>query len=138
MLANTLNTNEVKNAAGTEVEFQHRRQEGQLHEWAQINETFNLPHRLIVSHREKGVGVAAVRSSAVIVSKTVIAADGITPVTIKGTLSLNIPVGKLSSSTETKNVLAEIMSFVASLGASTTILYDCSGNGAGALVDGGL
>jgi hypothetical protein len=51
---------------------------------------------------------------------------------------LDIPVGDISANTEPKNVLANLMSFIASLGASTTILFDCTGNGADALVNGGL
>lgn len=137
MLSNTLNTNEVKNAAGTEVEFHSLQSLGRTHEYAQINETYNRKHRLLVSHRETGVGALLVRNSAVIVTKTVTADDGVTAVTIKGTQSMTIPVGRLASNTEAKNVLAELMSFIASNG-GTTILYDCSGNGASALIDGSL
>jgi hypothetical protein len=36
------------------------------------------------------------------------------------------------------NVVANVMSFAASLGASTTILYDCTGNGAVTLLSGQL
>jgi hypothetical protein len=53
-------------------------------------------------------------------------------------LTLDIPVGDIADFSETKNVLAELLSFCASLGASTTILYDCTGNGAATLINGTL
>jgi len=139
MLSNTLNTNEVKNSAGTEVEFQSLAIQGRTHEFAQINETFSLPHRLTVKHREVGVGIKTQRQSAVQITKTVISpVDNITPVVIRATLSLSVPVGALNTATETKNVLAELLSFCATTGAATTVLFDCSGNGADALINGGI
>jgi len=69
--------------------------------------------------------------------KTIAGAD-LLPATVSAYAVLDIPVGDLSATTEAKNVLAELMSFCASLGASTTILYDCTGNGAVSLVTGGL
>lgn len=137
MLSNTLNTNEVKNAAGTEVEFSRLSTVGRTTEFSQIAETPNLPHRLKVSHLETGSGTKLRRRSVVRIDKTVAGADT-TPVKVTGYVVLDIPVGNLSATTEVKNVLAEVLSLCASLGASTTILYDCSGNGALCLVNGDL
>jgi len=139
MLSNTLNTNEIKNAAGTEVEFGHQRNEGRTRVFQQLLETPSAPHRLTISHAESGSGLRLVRRSLVRFDKTVISSvDNITPVIVSAYSNLVYPIGALSVKTEATNVLAELMSFMASLGASTTILYDCSGNGADALINGTL
>lgn len=137
MLSNTLNTNEIKDRSGTEVEFQRIGQNGRSTEFAQITETPIAPHRLKISHLESGAGTNKRRRSVVRFDKTVTGADSL-PVTVSAYAVLDIPVGDLSVYDEAKNVLAELMSFCASLGASTTILYDCTGNGAVSLVTGGL
>jgi hypothetical protein len=137
MLATTLNTNEVKNAAGTEEEFQRLGGVGRNVEYGLITETPQFQHRLLVGHQETGVGVSLVRRSRVGFRKVVAGANG-SPVLIESYNVLRIPVGNLSAFTEPKNVQANLMSFLASLGASTTILYDCTGNGAATLINGGL
>lgn len=48
------------------------------------------------------------------------------------------PVGALLALTEPTHNIAQLMSFVASLGASTTILYDGTGNGAQVLLNGDI
>lgn len=139
MLSNTLNTNEIKNAAGSEVEFQRLSTDGRKTEFGQVSETPSQPHRLLVSHQETGAGMKARRRSMVRFNKTVISGvDSSTPVMISAYTVVDAPVGALTANTEIANVLAELMSFCASLGASTTILYDCTGNGASVLVNGGL
>lgn len=139
MLSNTLNTNEIKNAAGTEVEFSRLSTSQRQTVFAQIAETPSLPHRLTISHIESGTGLKARRRSLVRFDKTVIAGvDNVTPVTISFYTVADIPVGAMTSITEATNTCAELVSFLASLGASTTILYDGTGNGATALLSGGL
>jgi hypothetical protein len=64
--------------------------------------------------------------------------DSVTPLTVSAYAVLDAPVGGLAANTEMANALAELMSFMASLGASTTILYDCTGNGAKTLLAGSL
>jgi hypothetical protein len=59
-------------------------------------------------------------------------------VTVSAYVVVDLPVGNLATFDEPKAVLAELMSFCASLGASTTILYDCTGNGAASLINGSL
>ena len=137
MLSNTLNTNEIKDRSGTEVEFQRISQNGRSTEFAQITETPIAPHRLKISHLESGASTNKRRRSVVRFDKTVTGADSL-PVTVSAYAVLDIPIGDLSVYDESKNVLAELMSFCASLGASTMILYDCTGNGAVSLVTGGL
>jgi len=139
MLSNTLNTNEIKNAAGTEVEFSRLSTSARTTEFSQIAETPALPHRLLISHQESGVGLKKRRRSLVRFDKTIVSTvDLVTPVTISVYAVADIPVGGLLAITEAANVTAELMSFLASLGASTTILYDGTGNGAAALLSGGL
>lgn len=137
MLANTLNTNEVKNAAGVEVEFTRLSTTARSTEFAQIGEVPNAPHRLKVSHTEVGKGVDLRRRSLIRIDKTVSGASG-TPRVVSTYHVLDFPVGDLAVDTEAKNVVAELMSFTATTGAATTVLFDCTGNGAAVLVGGGL
>jgi hypothetical protein len=136
-LANTLNTNEIKNAAGTEVEFGRISTNGRSTEYAVLTESPNAPHRLKISHQETGVGASLVRRSVVRFDKTVTGVSS-TPRVISAYMVLSAPVGDLSATTELANTIAELTSFCASLGASTTILFDGTGNGASTLISGGL
>lgn len=139
MLSNTLNTNEVKNAAGTEVEFTRLSIADRSTEFAMISESPALPHRLKIAHQESGSGLTKRRRSVVRIDKTVASTvDASVTVTVSAYMVLDTPVGALTASTEAANAIAEIMSFCASLGASTTILYDGTGNGAAALLSGGI
>jgi hypothetical protein len=139
MLSNTLNTNEIKNSAGTEIEFQRLSISDRQTVFAQITETPSAPHRLTISHLESGKALTKRRRSLVRFDKTVVSTvDNVTPVTISAYAVLDTPVGALVANTEPTNVVAELMSFLASLGASTTILYDGTGNGAAALLNGGV
>ena len=139
MLSNTLNTNEVKNAAGTEVEFQSLSIDQRKRIFSQITEVPSLPHRLSISHLETGVGLKGRRRSVVRVDKTVVSGvDSVTPITASAYLVLDLPVGGMSAITEGANVLAELLSFCATTGAGTTVLFDGTGNGANALLTGGL
>jgi hypothetical protein len=139
MLSNSLVTNEIKNSAGTEVEFSRLSIADRQTVFAQVNEAPSAPHRLTISHSESGSGLKLRRRSLVRFDKTVISSvDSVTPVTISAYAVLDIPVGAMTTDAEAAHVLAELMSFLASLGASTTILYDGTGNGGVALLKGGL
>lgn len=136
----TLNTNEVKNSAGTELEFTRRSTgPGSALEFAYSAEVPSLPYRLLINHQEIGSGVKRVRRSRVGFNRTLISTvDSVTPAMIQCYTVCVVPVGHLAASTEVANVIANQMSFLASLGASTTILYDCTGNGASTLLNGSL
>lgn len=139
MLSNTLNTNEIKNAAGAEVEFARISSGPRQTEFAQITESPSAPHRLVISHQETGSGKLLRRRSLVRFNKTVISTvDNVTPVTVSAYAILDAPVGALLASTEMSNTIAELMSFLSTTGAGTTVLFDCSGNGAATLLSGGL
>jgi hypothetical protein len=138
MLANTLNTNEVKNSAGTEVEFEHvENLPGRGRVFRQIGESPNLKHRFSIRHQELGSGADERRRSALQFIKEFAGVSGVERKVV-ATLTLDIPVGDISDLTNPTTVMAELMSFVASLGATTTILYDGTGNGAAALINGSL
>lgn len=139
MLSNTLNTNEVKNAAGTEQEFTRLGTLGRRTEFALIGESPSLQHRLTIQHVESGSGLKKRRRSNVRVDKTTISGvDSVTPITTTFSVVLDYPIGASSSSAVAADVIANGLSFLASLGASTTILYDGTGNGAKALIEGSL
>jgi len=139
MLSNTLNTNEIKNSTGAEVEFTRMSTEGRETEFKQVAESPSLTHRLKIKHQESGKLINLRRRSVVRFEKRVMrTVDTTLPVTISAYAVLDAPVGALTANTEMVHVLAELMSFCASLGASTTILYDGTGNGAVTLLQGDL
>jgi hypothetical protein len=139
MLTNTLNTNEIKNSAGTEVEFTRLSIADRSTVFAQISESPASPHRLTISHQESGSGIAKRRRSVVRFDKTVVSTvDSVTPVVVSAYIVLDHPVGGLVAAPEPTHGIADLLSFCASLGASTTILYDGTGNGATVLLSGGL
>lgn len=137
MLSNTLNTNEIKNAAGTEVEFESISVVDRKRVFKQIVEAPNAPHRLTISHSEVGVDSEKRRRSLVRFDKTV-SGVSLQPRIVTAYAVVDVPVGDLNADTETTNVLAELMSFLATTGAATTVLFDGTGNGATALIKGTL
>jgi len=139
MLSNTLNTNEVKNSAGTEVEFTRLSTSDRQTVFAQISETPSQPHRLVIAHQETGNAMKKRRRSVVRIDKTVISGvDSVTPITVSAYIVMDIPVGGMTTNAEAANAIAELLSFCATTGAGTTVLFDGSGNGANALLLGGL
>jgi hypothetical protein len=139
MLSNTLNTNEIKNAAGTEIEFSRLSTSERQTVFAQVTELPAQPHRLVISHQESGSGLSKRRRSLVRFDKTVISGvDATLSITISAYAVLDLPVGAMSAITEGTNALAELMSFLATTGAATTVLFDGTGNGASAMLTGGL
>lgn len=139
MLANTLSTNEIKNAAGTEQEFTRLSQGIRDTTFAAINEAPSAPHRLIIKHVESGKGVDLRRRSLCRFDKTVTGHVDVTKsVVVSAYVVLDLPVGQLDDWVAPKDVLANLMSFMASLGATTTILYDGTGSGAATLLSGTL
>lgn len=83
MLSNTLNTNEIKNAAGTEQEFQRLSQADRETVFGLITESPALPHRLSIKHQESGSGLTKRRRSVVRFDKTVMSTvDTAVPVTV--------------------------------------------------------
>lgn len=139
MLNNTLNTNEIKDKAGSEVEFTRLSTTDRSTVFAKVGESPSAPHRLTISHQETGTGMKKRRRSLIRFDKTSTAGvDSVTPITTSAYMVLDYPVGASTTSDEAANVLAELMSFCATTGAATTVLFDCTGNGARELLNGGL
>jgi hypothetical protein len=139
MLTNTLSTNEIKNAAGTEQEFGRISSSERQTVFSLLTESPSAPHRLSIAHTEIGSGLTKRRRSVVRFDKTVISTvDSVTPVVVTAYAVLDAPVGALVASTELANVLANLMSFLATTGGGTTVLFDGTGNGATALIAGSL
>jgi hypothetical protein len=139
MLSTTLNTNEIKNAAAVEQEFGRLSNEGRTAEYALLTESPGLQHRLSIKHREVGSGVDTRRQSVIRFHKEAMGQIDTTRKTDSiAQITVDIPIGNISDYTVIKDVLAELQSFVATTGAATTVLFDCTGNGAATLVNGSL
>lgn len=139
MLTDTLNTNEVKDSAGSEVEFTRLGIDSRSTEFAKISESPALPHRLKIAHQQSGSGIKQRRRSVVRFDKTVVSdVDDVTPVTVSAYMVLDAPIGALETPAELTNAVANVLSFCATTGAATTVLFDGTGNGAAALISGGL
>jgi hypothetical protein len=137
MLPTNLSTNEVKDAAGAELEFVRWAALDRKLVFASSGETEALPHRLTVNHQETGTGTDKVRRSVVRVDKSFTGPSGKQRKVSAYVVGV-VPIGDQTDDTETEMVLANLISFVASKGASTTILYDTSGYGAECLRSGSL
>lgn len=139
MLANTLNTNEIKDRAGVEVEFARISQGERKTEFAAIAETPSAPHRLNISHVEIGTGTDKRRRSLIRFDKTVSGqVDTTKSCTPAAYMVVDIPVGNLTSYDSVKDIIANLLSFCATTGAATTVLFDGTGNGASTAIGGSL
>lgn len=135
----TLNTNEVKNAAGVEIEFQRLSSSGRQLEFSVIAEAPATPHRIKIAHSEIGTGLTARRRSVLRVDKTIVGQiAGDKTAVVSAYAVVDAPIGQLAALSEVTNVVAELVSQLASKGASTTILYDGTGYGSEALINGSL
>lgn len=137
MLSNTLVTNEVKDRAGVEVEFQRLSTNNRDTTFAKVSESPDAPHRISIRHTEVGDGPSKRRRSNIQISKTVLGVSGAPRVHV-ASFTIDTPIGDISTYDDTKDVIANMLSFVATTGAATTVLFDCTGNGAAALVNGTL
>jgi len=139
MLANTLVTNEIKNASGTEQEFQRLKLGDGRTEFALIGESPAVPHRLIVSHQETGSGINRRRRSVIRFDKTAVSVyDGTRFVKDSCYVVMDRSIGDQSDDTVPKLLLANLMSFLATTGAGTTVLFDGTGTGASNLLSAGI
>lgn len=139
MLSNTLNTNEIKDSTGTEKEFSRLSTSDRSTEFAAIGESPARPHRLSIAHTEVGEGIKKRRRSVVRINKTVLSdVDTTLPVVVSGYCVLDAPVGALTTAAELAHVMAELNSFLSTTGAATAVLFDGTGNGTSALLNGSL
>lgn len=135
MLSNTLNTNEIKDASGAEVEFERIAIDNASTTFKQVDEDITTPNRMSISHQHVGSGVNAVRRSLVRFDLSVVNSTTGQKGVCSAYCNLVVPEGMLENMNAPTKVLAQLVSFVASLGASTTILYDGTGNGAASLLN---
>lgn len=139
MIPDSLSTNQIKDSTGAEVEFARKSNGDNVTLFAQVGESPALEHRLKVAHQEISSGISRRRRSVVRFSRKVVSdIDPTKVVEIVWQVTGDLPVGAVTSLADAKNVLAELMSFLASTGADTTIKYDCTGTGAAALLNGTL
>lgn len=139
MITNTLNTNEVKNAAGAEREFSRLSISDRATEFSIVGESPAAPHRLKISHQETGSGLKLRRRSVVRFDITSTSdVDTVTPVTTSCYCVLDAPIGATLTNVKAAEVLANLMSFLATTGAATTVLFDGTGTGATAMLTGGI
>jgi len=139
MLSNTLNTNEIKDSAGVEVEFTRLSTEGRSTVFAKVGESPAAPHRLTIRHQETGSGLKKRRRSVVRFDKTSVSTvDNATPIVSSAYLVLDNPIGAVVTNAEAAHVLANLLSFCATTGAATTVLFDGTGNGASSVLNGGI
>lgn len=137
-MIDTLNTNEVKQRAGTEVEFIHAGTgPGRNKAWQASSATPALPHRISLKHTEEGSGTNTVRRSVIRVDKTLTDGTGTLFKTASAYVVVQVPEGILSNYDDIKDILAELGSLVHTLGTNTH-LYDGTGTGAVALINGTL
>jgi len=135
-----LNTNEIKDSAGASINFERL---GDAMErkltFFKTGEAPAYQHRLGISHQEIGSGLKGRRRSQVWARKTHISTvDNVTPVTSLFYTVSDIPIGAITSFTEPYTVFANLLSFLASKGASSTILFNGTGYGAECLILGSL
>lgn len=139
MLSNTLNTNEVKDSAGVEVEFTRLSTGDRQTVFAKVGESPSAPHRLSIRHQETGSGLKKRRRSVIRFDLTSISTvDNATPVVSSAYLVLDNPIGAVTTNAAAANVLANLLSFCATTGAATTVLFDGTGNGASSALNGGI
>lgn len=139
MLSNLLNTNEVKDRTGTEVEFTRISTNGRETEFAKVGEVPSQPYRLYVKHTETGEGLRKRRRSTVMFRKTTIAeVDSVTPVTSGAYVVIDSPVGAMTTNNVLTDLIANLLSFVGTTGAASTVLFDGTGTGAKCLTNGDL
>lgn len=138
MLPNTT-TNEIKGSSGGAIVFNRISTGVRETEFAYSSEISSRPIRLKIKHQESGTGFNRRRRSLIRFDNTQLSdVDATKTVTCSVQLVGDIPIGGIVSTTIVKDTIAYMMSLLASLGASTTILYDCTGSGAVTLLKGDL
>jgi len=135
-LATTLTNNEIKNASNVEREFNKVDGAGRKIVYSRTGAQLNLPHLITVQHEEVGSGTAKKRNSNFSVLYTELGADGVTPVTWFGSLTLRSPVGAVTSDAGGKEVLANIASGLATPGATSVLDLATNGTFGQALREG--
>jgi hypothetical protein len=138
MLPVTLNTNEIKDASGTEVEFGRIKAFGASVEYQPTADNPLENHRLKVSHLEVGTGSDKRRRSMVRFDRNIPASSPINYAPCSAYVVVDVPTGAILDYTGVIDLLANLQSFLSTTGAGTTVLFNGTGNGAVALTHGSL
>lgn len=136
-MISSLKTNEVKQRAGTEVEFDWSRSDGRSVTLSAVVAAPSQPHTLKISHEETGSGTSRRRRSVCRFDKTIPGQVDIAA-TMKGSgyIVLDLPVGQMLDATLAQDLVAQLLSFVGTTGAATVVLFDGTGTGAIPLING--
>jgi hypothetical protein len=130
-------TNEIKDRAGAEVEFTQISVGPRESQYKAIAEVPAYPNRLTIKHSESGSGFSLRRRSLVRFDKSVQSAVDTTKTVVISVYAVaDLPVGAINNNTQFADVVAYLNSFMASLGVTTTILYDGTGNGSRVVLNG--
>lgn len=139
MLPQHLQTNEVKDRLGAEVEFLRTSNPVAGVVFEKSGQQPAYPVRLTFSHSFVGAGLKRVRRSLLRIDKVVVSnVDASLPVIITSYKVDIVPIGAITGLNDVTDVQAHMMSLIASKGASTTILYDGTGYGAEFALNGTL
>lgn len=139
MLSDLLNTNEIKNYSGTEVEFSRWTIGPTSTEFRAISANPSLTPILRIGHTESGKGIDRVRRSVVRFDYPAIGMVDTTKTCMSSAYCVGVvPIGQLTDINYPKMPLAMLMSFLATTGAATTVLFDGTGNGAKVILEGSL
>jgi len=139
MLSNTLNTNEIKDAAAAAVAFERISSSGRTTEFAKVGEVASAPQRLKISHLETGAGTLRRRRSVIRFDVTERSNVDATKIVVASAyVVLDAPVGAFSNNTVIATPLSYLQSFLSTTGAGTTVLFDNTGNGAKTLMAGSI
>lgn len=139
MLPQHLNTNEIKDRTGAEKEFLRTSNPQPLGgvEFLQSGLAPAYPTILRVKHDVRGTGLARSRRTVQRFDKTFLSSvDSASVGTITFYQVAVIPEGLLTNLNDVTDVQSFLMSFIASRGATTTILYDGTGCGAEVAING--
>lgn len=137
MLPTNLVSNEIKSSTGIEIEFNRWSSNERTVEYAKVGEAPNAEHHIKVSHQEVGTGIDARRRSAAIVTLQVTGVSGKLR-EHKFSLVGDIPIGDIANYNDSKTALASLLSGAATTGAGTTVLFDCTGTLADAIINGNV
>jgi hypothetical protein len=135
MLPLNLTTNEVKNSAGTEVEFDRQEANGRLVKYTKKGAPPNLDNTISVSHTVLGTGVDERRRTAILGYLEVTGASGVKRI-IRVNHTYDIPIGDIANYTDVITLDAQVGSFTYLDGTGTTFLFAGTGVGASAAVNG--
>lgn len=140
MLPDNLDTNQVRNRLGAEVEFVYQDGAGgQFRVYKRKNGAPNLIETITVQHRTVGKGTERVRQSNISIVKEVVSdTDPTKRAIIRQSKSFWVPEGHLADLDDVKDVDAYMNTFCAqtSAGTSGVLVMDGTGLGAEALING--